>query len=149
MGMGMGTGMGTGMGMGMGMGAQQGHAYRGSISSPPLQATPNYSGMAPMAPQPKAAPTPAPATPNKPAASFDDLWSMSLGSSTTAKPATPGAAGGKSIKDLEKEKAMNGLWGSGGQKPPAMGMGMGMGSGMGMSGGAPPSSSSGFDDLLG
>ncbi|KAJ7166333.1 hypothetical protein C8R43DRAFT_191063 [Mycena crocata] len=145
--------MSMGMGMGMGMGAQQqqqpGHRYGGSISSPPLQPqTPNYSGMAPMAPaQPKAAP-PLPAS--KPAASFDDLWSMSLGGSTTPKPATPGAGaaagGGKSIKDLEKEKATAGLWGSGGaQKPAAMGSGMGMGMG-GMGGG---SSSSGFDDLLG
>ncbi|KAJ7119852.1 hypothetical protein C8R44DRAFT_982453 [Mycena epipterygia] len=151
MGMGMGMAMGGGM-SNMGMGAQQpGHRYGGSISSPPLQPqTPNYTGMAPMAPaQSKAAPAPAPAA-SKPAASFDDLWSMSLGSSSTPKPATPGAGGatgGKSIKDLEKEKAAAGLWGSGGaQKPATMGMGMGMGMG-GMGGSS--SSSSGFDDLLG
>ncbi|KAJ7776785.1 hypothetical protein DFH07DRAFT_30109 [Mycena maculata] len=165
---GMGTPMGGAMGRGMGMGAQQpGHRYGGSISSAPLQPqtpnytgmqpmAPNYSGMAPMAPaQPKAASPTSPAS--KPAqASFDDLWSMSLGSGSTSKPATPGggagaaAGGGKSIKDLEKEKAMAGLWGSGGggaQKPAAMGSGMmGMGNmgGMGTS-----SSSSGIDDLLG
>ncbi|KZV92547.1 ENTH-domain-containing protein [Exidia glandulosa HHB12029] len=48
----------------------------------------------------------------KPAANFDDLWSMSLGSSAS-KPSTPagGAAAGKSIKDLEKEKAAAGIWG--------------------------------------
>ncbi|KAJ7205673.1 ENTH-domain-containing protein [Mycena rebaudengoi] len=153
MGMGMGMGMGGGMGggMGMGMGQQPGHRVGGSISSPPLQPqAPNYSGMAPMAPMQNKTPAQAQApAASKPAASFDDLWSMSLGSSS--KPATPaaGAAGGKSIKDLEKEKAMAGLWGSGGgQKPAAMGnMGMGMG-GMGGMGGS-SSSSGGIDDLLG
>ncbi|KAF8194325.1 hypothetical protein K438DRAFT_816605 [Mycena galopus ATCC 62051] len=142
-----GTGMmGTPMGMGMGAPVQPGHRFTGSVSSPPLQPqTPNYSGMAPMAPARGmsmgmgmgmgmgGAGTPAPATPSKPAASFDDLWSMSLGgSNAAAKPATPGAGatGTKSIKDLEKEK------------PAAMGSGM-MG---GMGGG---SSSSGLDDLLG
>ncbi|KAJ7162968.1 ENTH-domain-containing protein [Mycena filopes] len=164
-GMGMGMGAGMGMGMGMGMGAQQqqqqqrGHSYTGSVSS--QTQAPNYSGMTPMAPaQPVRSSTlstpGAPATPNKPAASFDDLWSMSLGSGA-AKPATPGAggAGGKSIKDLEKEKVTAGLWGSGagtGQKaqPAMMGSGMGMGMG-GMGGGASSgfSSSSGLDDLLG
>ncbi|KAJ7726484.1 hypothetical protein B0H16DRAFT_264895 [Mycena metata] len=161
-GMGMGMGPGMGMGMGMGMGAQQqqrGHSYTSSLSSPSLQPqtqAPNYSGMAPMAPaQPVRSSTlsspSTPAAPNKPAASFDDLWSMSLGSGA-AKPATPaaGGAGGKSIKDLEKEKATAGLWGSGaGQKAqPAM-MGSGMGMGMGGMGGGASSSSSGFDDLLG
>ncbi|KAF7365619.1 ENTH-domain-containing protein [Mycena venus] len=164
-------GMGMGIGMGAPMQPQLGHRFGGggSISSPPLQPqTPNYTGgmgMAPMAPAPasgmgmgmgKAAGTPAAATPSKPAASFDDLWSMSLGSSSggAAKPATPGAGavGGKSIKDLEKEKTMAGLWGSGsgGQAKPAA-MGMGMGSGMGGMGGmgGGQTSSSGLDDLLG
>ncbi|KAJ6477173.1 hypothetical protein C8R47DRAFT_655632 [Mycena vitilis] len=157
-GTGMGMGMGGGMGgMGMGMGAPQqpqqpAHRFSGSVSSPPLQPqaqAPNYTGMTPMAPQGmgRATPTASPAAPSKPATSFDDLWSMSLGSGTP-KPATPG--GGKSIKDLEKEKTMAGLWGAGGQKPaqaqaPVMGSGMGMG--MGGMGGS--SSSSGFDDLLG
>jgi epsin len=50
----------------------------------------------------------------KPSANFDDLWSMSLGSST-ARPASAGA-GGKSIKDLEKEKALAGLWGKTGSQ---------------------------------
>ena len=40
---------------------------------------------------------------------FDDLWSMSLGS---AKPAGGAAAGAKSIRDLEKEKAQAGIWGA-------------------------------------
>ncbi|EEB89868.1 hypothetical protein MPER_11990 [Moniliophthora perniciosa FA553] len=51
---------------------------------------------------------------SKPSANFDDLWTMSLGSS---KPSTPVGAG-KSIKDLEKEKASAGLWGSTGANPP-------------------------------
>ncbi len=54
---------------------------------------------------------------------FDDLWSLSLGGSTAAKPAAAGP--NKSIKDLEKEKATAGLWGqqkpAGGVPPPAFG----------------------------
>ncbi len=42
---------------------------------------------------------------------FDDLWSMSVGSSTAGKPAGSAAAG-KSIRDLEKEKAQAGIWGA-------------------------------------
>lgn len=42
---------------------------------------------------------------------FDDLWSMSLGSSGI-KP-SGSAVGGKSMKDLEKEKAQAGIWGAG------------------------------------
>ena len=41
---------------------------------------------------------------------FDDLWSLSLGSTTTT---TTASGAGKSIKDLEKEKATAGLWGVG------------------------------------
>ncbi|KAJ7258748.1 hypothetical protein B0H12DRAFT_1201785 [Mycena haematopus] len=133
----MGTPMGAGIGMGMSAAPiQPSHRYSGSISSPPFQPqTPNYHCA-------------------NGARSFDDLWSMSLGSSAAAKPANPGAgaAGGKSIKDLEKEKATAGLWGSGSsgqqQKPATMGSGM-MGMGMGGMGGGQTSSSSGLDDLLG
>ncbi|KAK7023088.1 ENTH-domain-containing protein [Favolaschia claudopus] len=155
------TGMGM-MGAPMQPAMQPGHRVGGSISSPPLQPqTPNYTGLGMTSMAPAQAGmgmgmaktgSPAPAAPSKPAASFDDLWSMSLGSSAPAKPATSGAGTGtKSIKDLEKEKAMAGLWGSGGQqqqKPANMGMGMGMGMG-GMGGAQTSSSSSGFDDLLG
>ena len=45
----------------------------------------------------------------KSSSNFDDLWSLSLGSTSTAVP----AGAGKSIKDLEKEKATAGLWGTG------------------------------------
>lgn len=43
---------------------------------------------------------------------FGDLWSMSLGAEASPR---LGGGTGKSIKDLEKEKAMAGLWGN--QKP--------------------------------
>ncbi|KAJ1303294.1 hypothetical protein OPQ81_011491 [Rhizoctonia solani] len=52
----------------------------------------------------------------KSSANFDDLWNMSLGSSTAAKPAANvGSNTGKSIKDLEREKAQAKIWGGGGQ----------------------------------
>ncbi len=57
-----------------------------------------------------AAPTSKPAAAqSKPTSSnFDELWSMSLGSSKPAVPST----GAKSMKALEKEKAQATLWGS-------------------------------------
>jgi epsin len=80
---------------------------------------------------------------------FDDLWNMSLGSKPTAT-TTSGPA--KSMKDLEKEKASAGIWGSSVQqqgKPPAMGMGLGSSSLGGFGSAAPPKSASGgVDDLL-
>jgi len=42
---------------------------------------------------------------------FDDLWTMSLGS-TAANKSSGNAAGAKSMRDLEKEKAQAGIWGS-------------------------------------
>ena len=79
----------------------------------------------------------------KPSANFDDLWSLSLGSGTGAGMARPAsAAAGKSIKDLEKEKAMSGLWG-GGNKGGAFG---GAGTGLGSS--SVTQSNNGADDLL-
>ncbi|CCM03741.1 uncharacterized protein FIBRA_05887 [Fibroporia radiculosa] len=86
----------------------------------------------------------------KPAASanFDDLWSMSLGSGSSATKA-PGSGPAKSIKDLEKEKAQAGIWGSGQRPPMAAGFGSFGGAGTGTpSAAAPPSSGGGFDDLL-
>ena len=50
---------------------------------------------------------------------FDDLWSMSLGSATGSKPTSGAAAGAKSIRDLEKEKAQAGIWGVQSQVRPA------------------------------
>ncbi|KAF8964366.1 hypothetical protein BDZ97DRAFT_903045 [Flammula alnicola] len=152
---GMGMGMGAGMGMGMG-----GHRQTPSLSSPgqfsaPMvpqqqQSSQNFfGGSAPMRPTSSFSPTPAAS--GKPvaaaaakSANFDDLWSLSLGGPATGK-STMGVGANKSIKDLEKEKALAGLWG-GQQKPvggvpqPAFGA---------FGNGAPPSSSSGgADDLL-
>lgn len=77
---------------------------------------------------------------------------MSLGSAAASKPAT----GGKSMKDLEKEKAQAGIWGAG-QKPAGAPVGAAMGSGFGNFGGGSfgtsgtggaSSSAGGGDDLL-
>jgi len=76
-----------------------------------------------------------PAAASKPASggAFDDLWSMSLGSSA-AKPAAPANTGNKSMLDLQREKAQSNLWG---QSASA-----------GTGSAAKPASSSTFDDLL-
>jgi epsin len=78
----------------------------------------------------------------KSAGGFEDLWSMSLGNSST-KPAT-GSTGNKSMKDLEKEKSNAGLWGGAGGKPQTPQQ-----NAFGSFGNAAPASSSGGgDDLL-
>ncbi|KAG6841019.1 hypothetical protein C0991_002567 [Blastosporella zonata] len=93
------------------------------FSSAPLQAQPMYGGAsqvqplfggAPLASTPSAAPA---AKPISGGGAFDDLWSMSLGSGN--KPVAANGQG-KSIKDLEREKATAGLWG--GQKPATAGV---------------------------
>lgn len=112
-----------------------------SATSPPPRNNLNSAG--------SVKPTPAAAPAKSSGGNFDDLWSMSLGTSAKSAAAVTGPA--KSMKDLEKEKASAGIWGSSMQpqqgKPPAMGMGLG-GSTMGGFGGA-SSNSGGFDDLLG
>jgi epsin len=88
-----------------------------------------------------------PAAPPKSPSNFEDLWSLSLGTSLTTSTVKSGNTG-KSIKDLEKEKTQAGIWASS-QKPGAaqmMGSGFGNFGGMGTSGGT--SSASGGDDLL-
>lgn len=58
--------------------------------------------------------SPTSAASSKPAASgnFDDLWDLGFGgSSSSSKPAAASTAG-KSIKDLEREKAQAGMWGA-------------------------------------
>ncbi|KAG6845613.1 hypothetical protein H0H87_006666 [Tephrocybe sp. NHM501043] len=89
------------------------------FSATPLQARPLFGG-APLAPTPTVAPPLAPAAAKSTSSggAFDDLWSMSLGGSS--KPASASGQG-KSIKDLEREKANAGLWG--GQKPASVGGG--------------------------
>jgi epsin len=163
-GMGMGMGMSGSMGMGgnmdgMGMNMSMGgHRQISSVSSnssqlSPLSQQPNlFGGSAPMRPttmggsQPSMSNSSAkpPAAAQAKSANFDDLWSMSLGSgsSSNAKPGTTTA--GKSIKDLEKEKSLAGIWGVQ-QKPIG---GAPISAAFGGFGNAAPPSTSGGDDLL-
>lgn len=163
---GMGMGMGGTMGMGGGsmMGMNMGHRQTPSLSSNPSQFSspiqpqqqpqqPNLfgGGSAPMRPtttiggsQTSMSTSSAkpPAAAQAKSANFDDLWSMSLGGGGSSS-AKPSATTGKSIKDLEKEKAMAGIWGAqrksvGAAAPIAFG---------GFGNAAPPPSSGG-DDLL-
>lgn len=60
-------------------------------------------------------------------ANFDDLWNLSLGTSSTAKKPSTIPAPAKSMKDLEKEKAAAGIWGALNQnqaRQPTMGGGL-------------------------
>lgn len=120
-------------------------------SSTPITA-PSYTAMPAMGSARSAVTSPVSAGPTSSAGKsakssgggFDDLWSMSLGSAATSKPSAPGGAG-KSIRDLEKEKAEAGIWGAQSQtRPPATGgFGSFAAAGSGV-GGAP----AGADDLL-
>ncbi|OSC98000.1 ENTH-domain-containing protein [Trametes coccinea BRFM310] len=131
-----------------------------TMTSPPTMITsqaPLMPTMTPTSPPPRSNVTsPAASTPGTQqkasAASFDDLWSMSLGSSSSSTKANAAnAPQQKSIKEIEKEKAQAQIWGTGQNKPP-------MGSGFGSFAGAPASSASnaappassgnGLDDLL-
>ncbi|KIM43082.1 hypothetical protein M413DRAFT_9870 [Hebeloma cylindrosporum] len=153
---------GTGYGMGMSMGHRPTHSLSAQSTQFSSPITPQrtqqpqqnlFGGVAPMQPtssfsqQPAAsAKPPAVAAPAK-TANFDDLWSLSLGGPTAAKPSVAAGAG-KSIKDLEKEKAMAGLWG--GQQRPAGGIPP-QAAAFGVFGNGAPASSSaagGADDLL-
>lgn len=110
--------------------------------------------MSPISPAPSSAgsrsglASPAMAKPQQGAAKasvgFDDLWNMSLG--TSSNKATGGAAGSKSMKDLEKEKAQSGIWGAstGGGAPSSL---FDMGSTTN-SGGAGAGSGGASNDLL-
>ncbi|KAJ7858999.1 ENTH-domain-containing protein [Mycena leptocephala] len=105
MGMGMGTGMGTGMGWEWAWApAGPRLPWLHLLAAPPVHAQLLRHG--PMAPQPKAAPTPAPATPNKPAASFDDCAGNAR------------CGGREEYQGSGEGEGDDGLWGSGGQKPP-------------------------------
>ncbi|KAL0064304.1 Epsin-3, clathrin recruitment and traffic between the Golgi and endosome [Marasmius tenuissimus] len=153
---GMGGNNAGGMGMGMGMGMHRSNTSMSGSSqfSSPMQPTSptGFSTMRPtMSPTPSTTSTKTPAAnaaaASKPAASsgggFDDLWSMSLGSS---KPAANAPV--KSMKDLEKEKSSAGLWGgAGGAKPPMGNMGS-FGAFGGSSSGTGNASGGGGDDLL-
>ncbi|KAF9568749.1 ENTH-domain-containing protein [Agrocybe pediades] len=168
---GFGMNMGGGMGMGIGMaGHRQTPSYsaqpgQGQFSAgmmpqqPPMQAQNSFGGVPAMRPTSTLSPTTTSSSAPKPpaaapakSANFDDLWTMSLGGSSSAKPAA-GATTGKSIKDLEKEKAMAGLWGGQQPKPGVGGAPAGAASQQNAFGSfgnaAPPSSSGGgIDDLF-
>ncbi|GJJ15516.1 hypothetical protein Clacol_009794 [Clathrus columnatus] len=81
----------------------------------------------------------------KSSSNFDDLWSLGLNASGKAPASTAAPlGGGKSIKDLEKEKAQAGIWGVATQSnpsQPSMGSGFGSFSSSSNAGG-------GGDDLL-
>ncbi|GLB38596.1 putative epsin N-terminal homology (ENTH) domain containing protein [Lyophyllum shimeji] len=119
--------------------------FSSPLQAQPLQAQAMFGGSTRPA-APAAAPALAPAAQSKSTGggAFDDLWSMSLGGSA-AKPAAASGAS-KSIKDLEREKAMAGLWG-GGQKP-APGAGAAAGANAFGSFGTSAPASGGGDDLL-
>jgi len=67
------------------------------------------------------APTPMRATKMTSSGGFDDLWKLSLGSVGDERTATSEGRQGKSMKELQREKAAAGLWGAGTQ--PATGDG--------------------------
>ena len=95
--------------------------------------------------QPAMTASPAPssqiASQTKSSSGFDDLWTMSLGSSSAAN----AAGGGKSIKDLEKEKASAGIWGSSHKSQASAGA---FGPLATSASSKAPTSDSGVDDLL-
>lgn len=108
-----------------GFGTAPNYSAAPNYSSTPIQpARPNYGhsssgSLSVMSPSSTTSARPlatatAPAAP-KASGNFDDLWNMSVGSSTTsASTAKASSVGGaqKSIKDLEKEKASAGMWGA-------------------------------------
>ncbi|KAF9005553.1 hypothetical protein BDQ17DRAFT_354898 [Cyathus striatus] len=134
----MGTGMGS-FSMGGGMHRPTSSFSQPSQFSSPIQPQPGnamFGGAASLRPT---------ATSNSSFSSFDDLWSMSLGGSSS-KPATPVAGGNKSIQDLQKEKANANLWG-GLQQQQRPGSNANAFGAFG-AGPAASSNSSGGDDLL-
>ena len=88
--------------------------------------------------------------PAKPAtsANFDDLWNLSLGTTSTANKSNTGPAPAKSMKDLEKEKSAAGIWAATNQnqsRQPTMGGGLWGASNTNANTAKP---SGGLDDLL-
>lgn len=131
------TSMGTGMGMG-GASPMLPTPMRANATSSPITATPGQQQKKPAV-----------------AGGFDDLWNMSLASSGKSGFSSPTSGQqqgqGKSIKDLEKEKATAGLWGSSTtQARPSAAGGTGMGgAGFGNFGsGSGGSGNAGQDDDL-
>lgn len=84
---------------------------------------PTFAPMKPATPTTPVSAVPAKATSG---GGFDDLWTMSLGGS---KPSTPAASSttGKTIQDLQREKASQAFWGAGSRthKPGSASVGAG------------------------
>ena len=166
---GMGMGMGGSMGVGGNMGGagigMMGMNMGGHRQTPPVSSNPSQfsspmlpqlhpqqtnllgGGSAPMKPTTMGGSRPSvsnssPAAQTK-SANFDDLWSMSIGGGTSSSAKLNATTASKSIKDLEKEKAQAGIWGT--QQKPVGGAPLPVG--FGGFGNAPPSTS-GNDDLL-
>lgn len=121
--------MSTGIGFGGGIGAQQQQrvlsptsaSRTSSVSTPPPSSAKSGGG-------------------------FDDLWKTSLGSTGAVKPAA-GQGAQKSMRELGKEKAQAGIWGTSvaaASSPKPAGMGVPLGG----LGGAGSVAGSGGDDLL-
>lgn len=70
---------------------------------------PAFAPVKPVTPSTPASTAPAKATSG---GGFDDLWNLSLGGS---KPSTPtaGSTAGKTIQDIQREKASQAFWGAG------------------------------------
>lgn len=124
-----------------------------AMTASPMVPTNNYMfSSQPLSPSTSTSRAPAATTTAKPASSggnFDDLWTMSLGSSSTSvRPASGAPAPAKSMKALEKEKAQAGIWGTGQQARPPMGAGFGSFGTAPASNAPPASSGNGLDDLL-
>jgi epsin len=92
----------------------------GGMGSTPMSPVPSSftGGSGALSPTPASASSPRPppgsAHPTaKSASNFDDLWSLGLGASAKAGAGSSGnVTAGKSIKDLEREKAQAGIWGA-------------------------------------
>ena len=107
----------------------------GMVSGITPSPAPTFAPMKPATPATPAAAAPAKA---KSGGGFDDLWALSLGGSKPSSPA-PGSTAGKTIQDLQREKASQAFWsaGTGAHKP-----------GSASIGGQQFAASSGADDLL-
>jgi epsin len=156
-GMGMGAGVGGAGGMGgFGMMSPTAAApnYTSPIQSQPLRPTGTSSPAIGTTAASAGKPAAAPAAKSSGGGGFEDLWTMSLGSGASAKPATPASStAGKSMMDIQREKAQAAMWGSGGgaaaggaRPPPGPGAFGAFGASTTSSSAAPPSAS---DDLLG
>lgn len=124
-----------------------------SYAAAPLAPTAfSSSVMAPMSTGSRAGSTPGTGPATSPAAkpassgNFDDLWSMSLGTSVSKPQAQSTQA--KSMQDLQKEKSQAGIWATSQQARPPMGSGFGSFNAAPSQPNQASSSGNGLDDLL-